>query len=214
MPPSVTAEAHDAPPLTEVASGLVESDMPQTQVKVLRRFDLSVTVEWLERAKGLRPSAKGKKAEETKPTHQPHVIADMSRVSFITAALAAHGYQNIYTPGVVNGPAFKIYCAGSIGGKTRALTIHDNAEWDRILVKLGGAKTAVDTVSVVFDLDTMDGYKNRKRPASPTDADEELAFGTHVPRADMYTAEQSALAESMTAIKAAWHCDEHGTCFI
>jgi hypothetical protein len=121
-----------APPLTEVASGLVESDMPQTQVKglnylyscnhrthilllvVLRRFDLSVTVEWLERAKGLRPSAKGKKAEETKPTHQPHVIADMSRVSFITAALAAHGYQNIYTPGVVNGPAFKIYCAGSM----------------------------------------------------------------------------------------------------
>ena len=35
-----------------------------------------------------------------------------------------------------------------------------------------------------------------------------------VPRADMYTAEQSVLAESMTAIKAAWHCDEHGTCFI
>lgn len=30
----------------------------------------------------------------------------------------------------------------------------------------------------------------------------------------MYTAEQSALAESMTAIKAAWNCDEHGTCFI
>src|ERR1700677_805451 len=30
----------------------------------------------------------------------------------------------------------------------------------------------------------------------------------------MYTAEQSAVAEAMTAIKAAWHCDEHGTCFI
>jgi hypothetical protein len=54
-------------------------------------------------------------------------------------------------------------CLFISGGKTRALTIHDNAEWDRILVKLGGAKTAVDTVSVVFDLDTMDGYKNRKR---------------------------------------------------
>ena len=30
----------------------------------------------------------------------------------------------------------------------------------------------------------------------------------------MYTAEQSAVAEAMTAIKAVWHCDEHGTCFI
>ena len=30
----------------------------------------------------------------------------------------------------------------------------------------------------------------------------------------MYTAEQSAVAEAMMAIKAAWHCDEHGTCFI
>ncbi|KAG1782520.1 hypothetical protein EV702DRAFT_1192190 [Suillus placidus] len=198
MPTSVAIKEHDVPSLTEAASGLVETDVPQTQVKVLRQFDLSVTVEWLERAKGLCPSTKGKKAEETKPTHQPHVIAG----------------HNLYTPGVVNGPAFKIYWAGSIGGKTRALTIHDNAEWDCILVKLGGAKAAVDTVSVVFDLDTMGGYKNRKQPASPTDADEELAFGTHVPRADMYTAEQSALAESMTAIKAAWNCDEHGTCFI
>lgn len=30
----------------------------------------------------------------------------------------------------------------------------------------------------------------------------------------MYTAEQSAVAEAMAAIKAAWHCDEHGACFI
>ena len=57
-------------------------------------------------------------------------------------------------------------CSNSIfvsGGKTRALTIHDDAECDRILVKLRGAKATVDTVSVVFDLNTMDGYKNRKR---------------------------------------------------
>ena len=83
-------------------------------IVVLRQFDLSVTVEWLERTKGLHPSAKGKKAEETKPTHQPHSLTDMSRVSFITAALTAHGYQNLYTPSVVNGPAFKIYWAGSM----------------------------------------------------------------------------------------------------
>ena len=30
----------------------------------------------------------------------------------------------------------------------------------------------------------------------------------------MYTAEQSAVAEAMIAIKTAWHCDEHDTCFI
>ena len=56
-------------------------------------------------------------------------------------------------------------CSNSIfvsSGKTWALIIHDNAEWDCILVKLRGAKATVDTVSVVFDLDTMDGYKNRK----------------------------------------------------
>lgn len=30
----------------------------------------------------------------------------------------------------------------------------------------------------------------------------------------MYSADQSALAESVSAIKAAWHCDAHGACYI
>ena len=44
----------------------------------------------------------------------------------------------------------------------RALTIHDNAEWDRILARFHAAKAIVDTVSVVFDIDTVEGCKNRK----------------------------------------------------
>lgn len=81
---------------------------------VFRHFDLNVTVEWLECSKGLQPSTKGKKTEEMKPTQQPHPVANMSCVELISAALAAHGYQDMYTPGVVNGPAFKIYWASSV----------------------------------------------------------------------------------------------------
>lgn len=35
-----------------------------------------------------------------------------------------------------------------------------------------------------------------------------------VPWADMYSAKQSAIGNSINAIKAEWHCDEHGTYFV
>ena len=41
-----------------------------------------------------------------------------------------------------------------------------------------------------------------------------LHIVVQVPRADMYTTEQSAVADAMTAVKAAWHCDDYGTCFM
>ncbi|KAJ7887771.1 hypothetical protein B0H13DRAFT_1888726 [Mycena leptocephala] len=141
-----------------------------------------------------------------------------SPVAFIPIALGAHGYDDVYIAGVASGPAMRIYWTGSSEGKGGATVILYDKAWDIIVHKLADvikSSKRLDTISVVFDLDGMDGFKQRsKRIGSPDPYESELSFGARVPNADNCTPAQLAHGAVIDEIKAAHSCAEHGTCFI
>jgi len=144
-----------------------------------------VTAEWLERgAKGTR-GARMKKCAETKNTPDQITILGLTRADFVAAALSAHGLQNSYVAGSVSGPNMKILWSGSpcafisfllglfdtdlckhSGGKNGAPLIQDDQDWKTLQQQLCEHTVRSRnkaSVFVVFDLETMEGYKNRKR---------------------------------------------------
>jgi len=76
-------------------------------------FYILVTIEYAERSASTRGTAKGRKHTESKNTVDQVAIFGSSRTQFITAALAAHNLQNVYVPGPMSGPGFKIHWSGS-----------------------------------------------------------------------------------------------------
>jgi len=203
---------------TEGAGEQVDPDM----LVNAHRFFVHVTLEWTERSKTAR-STRSKKQEETKSTPDALEVLNMSRTGFVPAALTAHGYQNAYIPGPTSGPGMQVTWTGHAGGKKRAPIIQDDSDWDMMKAQLRQqvrrTKGKLDTICVTFDLDLMEGYKNRKQLLSPHgvphEADQmELMHGTHVPSVATFSAEQVATGQAIEDIKASWHCDKHGYCFI
>ncbi|KAF7980968.1 hypothetical protein HWV62_35762 [Athelia sp. TMB] len=198
----------DAPaaPQVEIAAPAIES----------HQFILNATMEWSERSRGPRSNTKSKKVAESKLSSQPYGVTVMTRKEIILAALTAHQFENINSVGAIGGPPFKIHWSGSVGGKARAVTVFSDNKWESVQLLLARAKRAVDTICLDFDLDAMDGFRNRKRGLSPVASDpyDEITFGTLVPRTDMFTPEQVAVAEAIKAIKSEWTCDAHGICYI
>ncbi|GBE89883.1 hypothetical protein SCP_1702090 [Sparassis crispa] len=165
-------------------------------------------------------TVKYQKHEENKTLTEKVTVLALSRMEFIRVVLSAHGLENFYLPGLLNGPGMKVHWKGSSGGKTKAPMIHMDNDWKVLLQQLEVTRpNQVHTVFVDFDLDTMEGYKNRKHPLSPFSLDSqfnaaELSYGTHVPNAALYSPEQRAQAAMVDDIKAAWQCMQHGTCYI
>ncbi|KIL54227.1 hypothetical protein M378DRAFT_19111 [Amanita muscaria Koide BX008] len=184
-------------------------------------FYVLVIVEWTERAAKGGRNPRPKKVSESKNTPSSVEVLKISRSEFITAALSAHNYHKLYIPGPTAGPNMRVSWTGSPGGRTQAPVIEDDKDWknlqDQLRAAVSRPRCKTNTVCVMFDLDSMDGYKNRKRALSPHllhDRDSELDIGTHVPRIDAFSADQVALGRVIANIKAAWPCDEHSACFI
>lgn len=82
------------------------------QLKVKSQaFFVLVTLEWTEQIRSGR-SVRPKKHNESKNTPDAIKVLQMTRSSFITAALTAHGHQNIYLPGPTSGPGMQISWVG------------------------------------------------------------------------------------------------------
>ncbi|KAJ7801348.1 hypothetical protein B0H14DRAFT_2615383 [Mycena olivaceomarginata] len=91
-------------------------------------------------------------------------------------------------------------------------------DWQIVVQKLGAAMKAskrLDTISIIFNLDEMEGWKQRKRIHFPDAYESELTYGSRVPNTENCTPVQVALGGAIDEIKAAHSCVEHGgTCFI
>ncbi|KAJ7250935.1 hypothetical protein C8J57DRAFT_1238803 [Mycena rebaudengoi] len=180
-----------------------------------RLLFVHVTMEWTERGKSTRTNTRTKKMHESKLVATPVDVFSISRVAFIPIALSAQGYDEVYVAGVASGPAMRVFWSGSPGGKGGATAVLYDKDWEILIQKLAKVvKTSkkLDTVSVIFDLETMEGFKQRhKRIHSPGPYESELSYGTRVPNADDCTPAQLALGAAIDEIKAAHSCVEHGT---
>ncbi|KAF8147039.1 hypothetical protein K438DRAFT_1990008 [Mycena galopus ATCC 62051] len=196
------------------ASDAGASENTTEEIAQPRLFYVHVTLEWAERVKSGR-NARPKKVHESKLVSTPVDVLSTSRVAFIPLALGAHGYEDVYIAGVASGPAMRVFWTGSPGGKGGATVVLYDSDWKVIMQKLKATSKKLDTISVVFDLEGMEGFKQRsKRIHSPDPYETELSYGTHVPNTANYTPAQLAVAATIDEIKAAHSCKEHGTCFI
>ncbi|KAJ7083225.1 hypothetical protein C8R44DRAFT_894560 [Mycena epipterygia] len=177
-----------------------------------------VTLDWTERQqKSARANARPKKQHESKLVSSTVDVLSTSRVAFIPITLSAHNYENMYVAGVAGGPAMRISWSGSPGGKAGAAVVLHDEDWSILVQKLGTALKAskkLDTICVAFDLDGMEGFKQRGPKRTPDLYETELSYGSRVPNTDNCTPAQIALGAAMDDIKAAHFCAEHGTCFI
>ncbi|PPQ86117.1 hypothetical protein CVT24_011091, partial [Panaeolus cyanescens] len=229
-----------APPATQPA------DIPQVEATQVARqssldtlFFVLVTIEYTKPSKQgstTRGNARPSRTTESHNTASQVQVLRMNRQQFMHSALSAFNLQNVYDLNGINGPSFKICWSGSVGGQTRAPTVSNNDGWASIKSQLQAAvdrpRSKLDTVSVTFDLDAMDKFKNAPyvmlsanmasaaaQPALNGDplshAAPELAFGTHVPTADSFTPQQQACATAAAEIRAHWACEQHGdACYV
>ncbi|KAJ7209115.1 hypothetical protein GGX14DRAFT_395234 [Mycena pura] len=212
------ASSHTAETETQSDATSEPPSNSDEHVNDARLLYVHVTLEWSERPTLARSRARPKKQHESKLVPRAVDVLTTSRVAFIPIALGAHGYGDTYMAGIASGPAMRISWSGSAGGKTGAAVVLFDTDWKIIIDKLRSALTAsrkLDTICVIFDLDTMEGFKTRpKRIHSPDFYEPELSFGTHVPNTEHCTPAQLALGSAIDEIKAAHSCAEHGTCFI
>ncbi|KAF8968731.1 hypothetical protein BDZ97DRAFT_1755029 [Flammula alnicola] len=218
--PEVAAQALPPADTTPAAADAL-ADVNPDDLLNSREFFILVTFEWTERVKSVR-SSRPKKTSESKNTPDAIKVLSLTRAQFVTAALTAHGHQSAYIPGATSGPGMQISWSGFAGGKARAPVIQDDADWHMMQVQLRqqvrSTKGKLNTICVTFDLDTMEGFKNRRQlMPSHNDADlqTELIQGTRVPSMDSFSTDQVALGQAIDDIKAAWGCQKHGgACFI
>ncbi|KAG1860347.1 hypothetical protein F4604DRAFT_1930239 [Suillus subluteus] len=142
------------------------------------------------------------------------VLEDITRTTFIQMFLTIHELADQYSPGVHSGPGFKLSWTGSPGGKSGATTIENDHDFNVTISALMKKKKDTCAVSVEFDTDMMDGFRIRKRPHSLTEAtvqdqDEELAYGTKVPRFDTFSEDAQLHAQYIIQLKKKWSCAKH-----
>ncbi|KAJ7069391.1 hypothetical protein C8F01DRAFT_1326188 [Mycena amicta] len=183
-----------------------------------RRFFVHVTTSFTE-VKHDQKARSGKGAK--KVTGPGKLVADtvdvfgVSRTSFIILALTSHDLADLYAPGEHRGPTMSIYWTGT---KTAPNSVETDTDWTITIQKFRAASAGskkMDTVYVGFDLDAMDGFRQRaKRPYSPDPFASELTLGPRVPNIDYATPEQRVLAKIIIEIQAHHACSQHGYCFI
>ncbi|KAH7903026.1 hypothetical protein BJ138DRAFT_1198541, partial [Hygrophoropsis aurantiaca] len=163
--------------------------------------------------RGNRMMAKKAKSKLTKSDHI--VLEGISRTKFIESILTIHDLADKYRPGSNLGPEFKMWWSGSSGGKAGASTIENDHDFDVALAAILKRKKDMCHVSVEFDLDTMDGFRIRSKRGFPQDDDtsqandEELSYGTKVPRKDLFTEEVQLHSKYILQLKSKWPCQKH-----
>ncbi|KZV67232.1 hypothetical protein PENSPDRAFT_755088 [Peniophora sp. CONT] len=138
-------------------------------------------------------------------------IIKFTRKGTVNTMLSVHDLQDRYVAGVNCGPPFKLYWAGSPGGKTNAPTVNTDAEWAILMDQLREARPSVKAVNIVFNIDGMQGHR-ATGAIGPEIADKaaELTFGTRVPQVDNFSNEHRAVAAKIEEINAFWDCALHG----
>ncbi|KAL6303947.1 hypothetical protein BKA93DRAFT_734171, partial [Sparassis latifolia] len=152
------------------------------------------------------------------------ILEGISRTMFITKILGVHDLADQYSPSVHSGPIFKLWFTGSRGGKTSAASIENDRDFSITLETLLHKNKKSCTVSVELDLDSMEGFCTRKRAAvAMQDAvnDDELLYGTKVPRAEGFSEESQLDGGIILQLKQRWPCQQHlgehdepGYCYI
>jgi hypothetical protein len=102
-------------------------------------------------------------------------VAELDRVAFISQFLRVHELSDQYSPGVHNGPPFKMWWTGSryvvglywrscklmsssSGGKSGAITIDSNREYKVAIDVLLKKNPTTCQVGIEFDVDGMEGF--------------------------------------------------------
>ncbi|GBE82416.1 hypothetical protein SCP_0408000 [Sparassis crispa] len=132
-----------------------------------------------------------------------------SRASFIKAILAVHELADQYAPGPHQGPGFKMWWTGSNGGKTSAATIEMDDEFKVAITALLKCSKGSCNVGVEFDTALMEPFRVRKRPLPVEDSEDELIYGTKVPRIDQFTDEAQLHGDIILELKKKWICQDH-----
>lgn len=101
------------------------------------------------------------KQQASKQVSAQTAVLKLTRAEFIRAALSAHGYEDRYAPGPVSGPGIRVFWVGYPGGKTSAPTITTDDDWRVLRRQLAATRVSVNAISVVFDLEAMEGFKTR-----------------------------------------------------
>ncbi|KAJ7325466.1 hypothetical protein DFH08DRAFT_968697 [Mycena albidolilacea] len=179
-----------------------------------RLLYIHVTLEWTERSgKSTRNNARSKKMHESKLVSTAVDVVSTSRVAFVPIALGAHGYADVYVAGIASGPGMRIFWTGSPGGKGGATVVFSDQHWQIVVQKLRAAMKAskrLDTISIIFNLDEMEGWSSIH---SPDAYESELTYGSRVPDTENCTPAQVALGGAIDEIKAAHSCVEHGATY-
>jgi len=117
---------------------------------------------------------------QTVPKMTYIVLEGTDRVTFIREFFKAHTLHEDYSPGVHNGPPFKLWwtgrycllhcwvlffsdCLNSAGGKTGAISIENDAEFVMARTAILQKNKTTCSVGVEFDLENMDGYRVRAK---------------------------------------------------
>ncbi|KAG1842365.1 hypothetical protein DFJ58DRAFT_732046 [Suillus subalutaceus] len=144
------------------------------------------------------------------------VLEDITWTTFIQKFLAIYELADQYSPGVHSGPGFKLSWTGSLGGKSGATTIENNHDFNvAILVLMKKKKTPVQVrVSSLLHLTWIVAMILSSQPHSLTEAtvqdqDEELAYGTKVPRFNTFSEDAQLHAQYIIQLKKKWSCAKH-----
>ncbi|KAG6904417.1 hypothetical protein DXG01_010072, partial [Tephrocybe rancida] len=168
----------------------------------------SVTDKPLSSSRGAKPTTK--KLRNSKFDYID--ILALERGPFFRAGLKVHDLDDQYSPGVHSGPAFKIHWTGSSGGKAGAVTIDTDRDFKAVVDALSKKNRTTCHVNVEIDLDTMEGFRIRKRPigqAEDSEADSELLYGTKVPRVESFTEVEQLHGTTILQLKQKWSCERH-----
>ncbi|KII87546.1 hypothetical protein PLICRDRAFT_163749 [Plicaturopsis crispa FD-325 SS-3] len=163
-----------------------------------------------------------KKAKTTKSDHMR--VTDMTRPDFIKAFFAVHDLTDQFSPGVHSGPGFKMWWTGSSGGKAGASTIDNDHDFAVALAAISKKNKQTCQVGVEFDVDTMEGFRIRKRVSfrfSPWVKMLSIVFQPLVPRLDTFSEAEQLHGAIIVQLKQKWMCQRHegehgepGHCFI
>ncbi|KAF8994742.1 hypothetical protein BDQ17DRAFT_1430886 [Cyathus striatus] len=134
----------------------------------------------------------------------------IDRCKFVNEFLKLHDLAGDYSPGVHNGPSFKLSWTGSAGGKSGAITINTDINFNLALCSLLKKNKSKCHVTVEFDIDSMNGFHITNKRAFTFDDNEddaELSYGTKVPWLDGYTAHELLQGKILLELKKKWACE-------
>ncbi|KAJ2934004.1 hypothetical protein H1R20_g3087, partial [Candolleomyces eurysporus] len=184
------------------STGVLPVD-PSLPVHVL----ISSTIQM--RLPGAKPS---KKSQSTVKIFTIN-ICNADHVKFIKAGLQAHVLDHAFSPGLVSGPPIKLYWTGSVGGKTNAVSVLKDEDFN-INKQAIFRKKSKPEVTMEFSANDLEPFHIQETIAQAladglTDENQELAYGTHVPQVSSFNTSSQMHGLYILELKKKWKCEKH-----